>query len=274
MNTGICLEEIDLSAEMSAQTFLAIQSDLHKNKVVVLKKQNISDEQYLNFALKFGSIFHSGSNPVLGKDGNETKIVVVGNQAKEYKNSYLGHQEVLPHSDHQWVLNPSSVSMLYAIDVEPGASPTTWTNMAAAYATLDEDLKDQIKNVKIVTYNPFFRPFGTVSAKYVNRNVDIPPGEIFEHPLVRTHPITQEKILYMHRAYEMEFSNMKYEKGFALWSELNDHIDNLQCKYTHHWEVGDLVLWDNRATIHYRPSFASDVRRVLKRVSISGERPF
>jgi taurine dioxygenase len=274
MNTGICLDNIDLNAEMPSHTFLAIQNELHKNKVVILKKQSISDEQYLNFALQFGAIFQSGNNPVLGKDGNDTDIVVVGNQAKEYKNSYLGHQEVLPHSDHQWIQNPSSLSMLYAIDVDKNAAPTTWANMALAYSTLDESLKDQIKNVKTITYNPFFRPFGSVSAKYVNRNIDIPPGEIFEHPLVRTHPITQEKILYMHRAYEMEFQGMNYDEGLALWYKLNDHIDNLKFKYTHEWEIGDLVIWDNRATIHYRPPFAPDVRRVLKRISISGERPF
>ncbi len=274
MTTGICLENINLSAEMQSDIFLAIQNHLHHHKVVVLKKQNISDEQFMNFALKFGAIFQAGKNPVLGNSGSETNIVVVGNQAKEYKNSYLGHQEVLPHSDHQWILNPSSVSMLYAIDVEKNAAPTTWTNMATAYSILDETLKDQIKNLKTITYNPFFRPFGTVNAKYVNRNLDIPPGEIFEHPLVRTHPITREKILYMHRAYEMEFEGMNYDEGFALWCKLNDHIDNLECKYTHKWEIGDLVIWDNRATIHYRPSFAPNERRVLKRISISGERPF
>jgi taurine dioxygenase len=67
---------------------------------------------------------------------------------------------------------------------------------------------------------------------------------------------------------------MPYEKGLELFSRLYDHVINLEYKYEHQWKNGDLVFWDNRATIHYRPSFDSSVRRVLKRVTIGGEVPF
>ena len=78
----------------------------------------------------------------------------------------------------------------------------------------------------------------------------------------------------MNIAYEVEFQKINYGDGFDLFNKLKNHILSLDCKYEHHWENNDLVFWDNRATIHYRPSFDSNVRRVLKRITIGGEKPF
>lgn len=272
---GVIIENIDLSKDLHPETIVHIQSLLYQYKVVIFRKQLINDSQFQNFALKFGPLFFSDDkSPVLGSKDSDNPIVVVGNQANEFARSYLGHQEVLAHSDHQWVKTPSAISMLYALDVQENAAPTIWTDMVGAYSSLDHATQTEITNVRSITYNPFYRPFGSVRDKYVNRSLDIPPGEVFEHPVVRTHPITKEKILYMHRAYEMEFVDVDYDTGFALWNKLNTHIDNLTCKYIHNWENGDLVIWDNRATLHYRPGFDSNVRRVLKRISIGGEKPF
>jgi taurine dioxygenase len=146
--------------------------------------------------------------------------------------------------------------------------------MVEAYKTLDSQTKEIIDDLNIITYNPFYRPFGSLYSKYVNRSIDTPPGDIFSHPLVRTHPYTKEKILYMNIAYEIEFERMTFQKGYKLFNNLSKHVLNHDCKYEHNWENGDLVFWDNRATIHYRPPFESNVRRVLKRVTIGGEKPF
>jgi taurine dioxygenase len=186
----------------------------------------------------------------------------------------LGHQEVLPHSDHQWLRCPSSASLLYALDIHANSAPTIWFDMVEAYKLLDIETQAIINDLKTITYNPFFRPFGSVSAKYVNRENDIPPGDTFSHPLVRTHPLTNEKILYLNIAYELEFVNVPYKIGNELFSRLYNHILSIDCKYEHHWNNGDLVFWDNRSTIHYRPSFDSSIRRVLKRVTIGGEMPY
>ena len=273
-NIGIELN-IDTSTSMSKTLFDEIEELLFKHKVVVIKKQQLTNEELLRFALMFGSVFDSNKAQVLGSRNDKTsEIVVVGNNAPEYKEAFLGHQEVLPHTDHQWVEEPSSISMLYAIDIAQGSSPTKWTDMVSVYNSLTAELKNEISNKRIITFNPFYRPFGEVFAKYVNRAEDIPPGEQVSHPLVRTHPLTREKILYMHRAFEMEYENEPYDSGFKLWKLLNDYIDSSDFVYEHYWENGDLVIWDNRATLHYRKQFDSQIRRVLKRVSIAGEKPF
>ena len=275
MNINIGKELFLDISKIEYETFFYVKKKLLAHKVVVIKKQSLTDEQLVAFAKMFGPLFDANKAQVLGaENGKTSEVVVVGNNAPEFEKAFLGHQEVLPHSDHQWVAEPSSLSMLYAIDVDAKSSPTTWTDTTAVYKELSKDLKDQIASKEITTFNPFYRPFGEVIAKYVNREEDVPPGEQISHPLVRTHSETGDKILYMHRAYEMEFKNTSYKQGVQLWQKLNDYIDNTKAVYEHHWENGDLVIWDNRATLHYRPSFAKSIRRVLKRVSITGEKPF
>lgn len=272
---GAIVANVDLSLTLSPSLILAIQHLLHTHKVVVFRDQALSDAQIEDFAFQFGPPFiPETDSPVLGSKDAAGSIVIVGNQAHEYNKSYLGHQEVLPHSDHQWLRCPSSSSLLYAIDVQENSAPTTWFDMAKAYNELDSQTRAVIENLKIITYNPFYRPFGSVSAKYVDHRLDTPPGKTFPHPLVRTHPVTQEKILFINLAYELEFSGISFEAGRDLFARLQTHVLGADCQYRHEWRKGDLVFWDNRATIHYRPSFDPSVRRVLKRVSIGGEKPF
>lgn len=272
---GVTINNVNLAKDLSALLVRQIQDLLNKYKVVVFKEQQLSDEQLSDFAFLFGPPFVPDNKfPVLGSQDSSNPIVIVGNQANEYSKSYLGHQEVLPHSDHQWLKCPSSASMLYAIDIHPNSAPTVWFDMVQAYNMLDPETKSNIDEIKSITFNPFYRPFGTVAAKYVDRSIDIPAGDTFPHPLARTHPLTHEKILYLNIAYELEFVDVPNKIGNELFSKLYAHIINLSCKYEHQWNNGDLVFWDNRATIHYRPSFDARVRRVLKRVTIAGELPY
>ena len=272
---GTVVRNVNLANGLSSEDILQIQDLLNRYRVVVFPDQILADNQLEEFAFKFGPQFvPDNKSPVLGSKESAGSIVIVGNQAREYTNSYLGHQEVLPHSDHQWLRCPSSASLLYALDIEQYSAPTIWTDMVKAYSLLDSETSKMIHDFKLITYNPFYRPFGSVSAKYIDNRIEIPPGETFPHPLVRTHPLTREKILYLNIAYELEFVGIPYDKGAELFSKLYDHIINHNYKYEHHWKNGDLVFWDNRATIHYRPAFDSNVRRVLKRVTIAGEIPF
>jgi len=272
---GVKIYNLDLSLGVSSLQIQQIQELLYRYRLVIIPNQHLNDNQLEEFAFRFGPPFVPDNKfPVLGSSESASSVVVVGNQAHEYANSYLGHQEVLPHSDHQWLRCPSAASLLYAIDIDKHAASTTWTDMVEAYNLLDTETQEAISDLKLITFNPFYRPFGSVFAKYVDRTKDTPPGDTFAHPLVRTHPITHEKILYLHDSYEMEFEGVPYNEGQELCSKLLKHIQALECRYEHHWTNGDLVLWDNQATIHYRPAFGAEIRRVLKRVTIGGGIPF
>lgn len=272
---GVTVLNADLSEDLSSSHTHLIQELINRYRVVIFPDQNLDDDQLQNFAFRFGPPFVPDNRlPVLGSRESADSIVIVGNQAHEFVNAYLGHQEVLPHSDHQWLPSPSAASLLYAVDIGEDSAPTIWYDMVKAYSVLDAETRHTIENLQSITYNPFYRPFGSVAAKYVDRTKDIPPGETFAHPLVRTHPLTNDKILYLHSAYELEFVGIDYAAGSKLYSTLQDHILNLEYQYEHLWKNGDLVMWDNRATIHYRPAFNSNIRRVLKRVTIAGEIPY
>jgi taurine dioxygenase len=273
---GVTVHYANLAASLSAHHTLQVQQLLNEYRVVIFPNQNLTDEHLLNFAFRFGPPFVPDSNfPVLGSaEGGSSPVVIIGNRADEYANAYLGCQEVLPHSDHQWLRCPSSASLLYAVDITQHSSPTIWTDMARAYTLLDPETRDMIQELRLITYNPFYRPFGSVSAKYVDRRVEVPPGATFAHPLVRTHPETREKILYLNAAFEIELVGIPYDVGAPLIARLHEHIHRLACRYEHQWRNGDLVLWDNKATLHYRPAFAPTLRRVLKRVTVGGGIPY
>lgn len=273
---GVTIRHVNLASGLSAHHTLQIRQLLHRHRLVLFPDQQLSDDNLTSFAYRFGPPFIPGNQgPVLGSDsGNASPVVIIGNQAEEYPVSYLGHQEVLPHSDHQWLRCPSAASLLYAVDVDNNSPPTVWFDMARAYTLLDAETKNLIQDLRVITFNPFYRPFGSVSAKYVDRRVDTPPGDTFPHPLVRTHPETREKILYLNLAYELEVVGLPVEVGAQLFTRLQEHVLALQCRESHHWKNGDVVLWDNQSTIHYRPAFDATVRRVLKRVSIAGGIPY
>jgi len=273
---GVTIHDANLAAGLSPHHTLQIHELMNRYRVVIFPDQRLTDEQLTSFAYRFGPPFvPDHDNPVLGSDSEQpASVIIIGNQAHEYPQSYLGHQEVLPHSDHQWLRCPSAASTLYAVDVPQESPPTGWIDMARAFSLLDRETRDIIQELRLITYNPFYRPFGSVSAKYVDRRVEVPPGATVAHPLVRTHPETREKILYLHVAFEMELVGIPYEVGCALVDHLHQHIGGLECRYEHRWHNGDVVLWDNRATVHYRHAFDADVRRVLKRVTVGGGIPY
>lgn len=273
---GVTIHHVNLAAGLSPDHTLQIRQILNRHRLVTFPGQELTDEDLANFAFRFGPPFvPDNHSPVLGSDsGNASPIVIIGNQAVEYPVSYLGYQEVLPHSDHQWLRYPSAASLLYAVDVDNDAAPTIWYDMAKAYTLLDAETRYLIQDLRMITFNPFYRPFGSVSAKYVDRRIETPPGATFPHPLVRTHPETGEKMLYLNLAYEVEVVGLPVEVGAPLIARIQEHVQALQCRETHYWKNGDVVLWDNQSTIHYRPAFDSNIRRVLKRVTIAGGMPY
>lgn len=128
----------------------------------------------------------------------------------------------------------------------------------------------------MINYNPFVRlknggyhgPFNGY------RTPDIEPVQGTEHPLVRVHPETGERLLYLSVRTEVEIPGYDPVRGAALIARLREHLQNPSFSYTHQWQVGDIVYWDNQATLHARNAFPSDQRRRMKRISLAGSRPF
>lgn len=274
---GALAEGIDARQPLDAAQVRAIRLALQRHRIVLLRGQQLDDAQYLRLASYFGAVFQPPADvPVLASDpygGSTPAIVKVGN----VEDGVLGHHELAAHSDHHWTPQPSSGSFLYALQVPAVGGKTTWVDEVAAYAALDEATRAEIDGLQLITYNPFLRRLHPLPSgeRPLYRTPDIEPLAPFEvHPLVRTHPDTGLRLLYLDAATEVEVVGWDADKGRALIERLRAHLAQPRFAYTHRWQVGDIVYWDNQATLHARTAFAPEETRLLKRISLSGSRPF
>jgi taurine dioxygenase len=268
---GAVVQGVDASAPVSAEAILALKQGLLDHHILIFQGQDLSEDQFKAFATYFGNIFNPPADvPVLAsKEGGATpEIVLVAN----VDGGYTGNGELSPHSDHHWAPLPSAGSLLYALEVPAQGGDTSFYNMHLAYTTLDAATRKRIDGLSLITYNPFLQPKGERPTYRSNPKPLISP--VFPHPLVRTHPNSGKKILYLDASTEVEVVGLPAAEGQALIAELRAHISSERLRYTHRWSVGDIVYWDNQAVLHSRSAFDPSSRRVLKRISLAGSRPF
>ena len=134
--------------------------------------------------------------------------------------------------------------------------------------------------MQLITYNPFIRAKSNKGQNGYNntplyRFKDQPIiGYGYAHPLVRTHPETGRKALWLNERSEVELVNYDDQAGSQLIAKLRAHLLKPEFRYEHQWQQGDIVFWDNQVTLHSRKPFPSEQRRLLKRISLAGGRPF
>ncbi|WP_371232262.1 TauD/TfdA dioxygenase family protein [Pseudomonas sp. QE6] len=272
---GAEVRGLDAREPLTPEQILAIKQAHRDHHILIFKNQQLDDEQYLRFATLFGAVFQPPADvPVLssGADGKAPDIVKVANTG----DGELGNFALPAHVDHQWTPVPSSGSFLYALEVPKTGGETLFTNLARAYETLDEATRAEIDPLKLINYNPFIRlKNGGYNGGFVRyRTPDIEPIQGTEHPLVRTHPESGKRVLFLSVHTEVEIPCHDPRQGAALIERLREHLQRPELSYTHRWEVGDIVWWDNQATLHARNAFPASERRRLKRISLSGSRPF
>lgn len=270
---GAVIGNIDLTQPVNRQQFEQLQQAWNEHHILIFKGQSLTDDDLFNFATYFGDVFHPPVDvPVLASntEGAAPAVVAVSNQ----QGGYTGSGELTPHIDHQWTPRPSKASFLYALQVPSTGGDTSWYNLALAYDTLDEETKQQIAHLTLFTYNPFARRAAgsTQFTRYFDP-ANPPFGLQFSHPLVTTHPDSGKKILYLSRDTEVRIPELSLEEGKALIEKLRAHAFRDELRYEHKWQVGDVVLWDNRSTAHSRTAFPETEIRNLHRISLAGQRP-
>jgi taurine dioxygenase len=185
----------------------------------------------------------------------------------------LGDGEVVWHSDFSFKERPTAARMLYAVELPANASEgrTTFLNCYAAYDTLSADLKRRIagrtvKQANIVDTAMKLRPGASL-----DEDVRTTPGP--SHPLISTHPETGANLLFLGRRHGAYVNGLALDESEALLDALWSHATQPRFAYTHEWAVGDVVVWDNRATLHRREPFDAQSRRVLYAAQVEGHRP-
>ena len=243
----------------------------HDHSVVLVRDQRLSDQDLIAFSRRLGDldwapIQETGRRFVEGLP----EIYIVSNvKVNGEPIGSLGDGESVWHTDMSYLDVPPKASMLYALEVPPSGGNTSFCTMYGVYEALPPALKDRIAGLKIKhdgTYN---------SGGYVRQGVtptDDPltsPGSV--HPLVCRHPDTGRRMLYLGRRRNAYLVGLGLAESEALLNELWAFVDRSEFAWEHVWRVGDLVLWDNRCTMHRRDAFDPNSRRIMHRTQVKGE---
>jgi len=280
---------VDFSAPVPEEVKAALRRAWAEHMVLLVRGQRLTDEQLLAASAIFGPPHDSAARKyhlAVGHGVDDSymvsrhpSITIISNLDASGKpvldNGGLGSYEVVWHTDNSYVDVPPAGSMLYALEVPVnGGGDTSFNNQYAAYAELAEDLKRAIEGRYQV------HDSSRNSAGVLRPGVRLPtkPEEVEgpTHPLVRIHPATGKRALYLGRRrvwpsnYIVGMPNADSERLLdRLWA----HATQPKYAWTHRWKVGDLLLWDNRCCMHYRTEVDTAQRRVMHRTTIKGEAP-
>jgi alpha-ketoglutarate-dependent taurine dioxygenase len=272
---GAEIAGVDLREDLSADTVTAIIDAWHRHLVLLFRGQSLSEDDQIRFARHFGTLQKRTRPPEKINEAGHTKYpqltMLVSNIRENGKLiGSLPDGEMHFHSDQCYLEKPATGTFLYALEVPSVGGDTLFLNMYKAYETLPEDLKARLDGRKAL--NAYLYDSTTRTAN--GAKVDFTRHPHFVQPIVRTHPDTGRKALYVNRLMTFTIEDIDEEAGGALLDRLFDHIEQDQFLYAHHWRPGDLVLWDNRCTLHARTDFADRERRLLRRYVVMGDRVF
>lgn len=265
---GAEVSGLDLSLPIAPEIVPRIRAAWLEHMVLRLRGQKLTDSQLLAFSRNFGELDPPGPNP-LGRPflPDHPEMNVISN-IKEggVPIGGLGDGEAIWHADMTYVERPPMAAILYAIEVPPAGGDTYWANMVLAYEALSESLKRRVESLDAV-HDATYNSAGVMRKGY--KDVTDPrtaPGA--RHPLVRTHPETGRRSLFLGRRRNSYIVGLGLEESERLLDELWRHATQPKFTWRQQWRVGDVLVWDNRCTLHRRDAFDPLARRLLHRTQI------
>lgn len=248
---GAEIKGCDLANPLSPEQAAQVRQAMLDHGVIFFRGQTLTDENMVRFTAYFGQpVPH-----VRKQRERRVKEIFIISNVKENGEPIgeLGDELIPFHSDLSYLERPGTLSVLYAIEVPAAGGQTQWCNCTAAYAALGDELKHRLQGLRAVHRHH-------VEAQN--------PIEHIAHPIARTHPETGRRSLYVGPHLTRYIAGLDAEVSNALLAELYAHLEQPRFVWTHEWQVGDLVLFDNRPTMHRRLAFPSDQRRLMKRTQI------
>ena len=267
---GAEIEGVDLRT-LDDLEFAAIHAAWLDHLVLLIRGQRLEDDHLIRFSRRLGEldwapVQETGRRFVEGYP----EIYVVSNVVENGQPiGSLGAGEATWHTDMSYLEAPPKASMLYALEVPAAGGNTYFCNMYRAYELLPEELRRRIAGLSLKhdgTYN---------SGGYVRQGVEAVDDPITSpgvyHPLVCTHPESGRRALFLGRRRNAYIGGLPLEESEALLDELWTYASRDDVTWYNQWRTGDVVLWDNRCTMHRRDPFDPRSRRVLHRTQIKGE---
>ncbi|MEO0881898.1 MAG: TauD/TfdA family dioxygenase [Pseudomonadota bacterium] len=238
-----------------------IRAALLAHKVIFFRNQTLDREQHIAFARSFGDL---EIHPATPKDQPDPEVLRIahGPNSRGQENNW--------HSDVTWRAEPSLGSILRAIELPEVGGDTLFSNMNLAYEDLEDELKERLCGLIAV------HDIARVFAKRLNKDASalhdkFPPQE---HPVIRTHPETGERILYVNIAFTSHIKDMDPAESDDLLAKLYRTASRPEYQCRFRWEPGSIAFWDNRACQHYAASDYYPSIRIMERVTIKGDRPY
>jgi taurine dioxygenase len=283
---GAEISGVDLSKPLDDDTFAQVAKAFFDNEVAFFRNQKLTPAQQIAFTRRFGVLEQHVRKESRLKDHPE--ILIISNLLDDNGNA-IGSQDAgrFWHSDLSYKKEPSMLSALYSLEVpvKDGRvlGDTSFASTTAAYEALPQDTKQRIDGLKNVHSYRFYRSKnieaqkqeqargGRVIQEHVLTDEQLKSVPDVETPIVRTHPVTRRKGLFVNEAHTSHIVGVSAEESERLLSELYAHVIKPEFVYTHHWQPGDLLMWDN-AAVQHKATFDYDLpmRRLMHRTTVRG----
>ena len=261
---GCEVEGVDLGTTLEPAAFEAIERAWLDHQVVLIRGQALDSARQIAFCANFGTVQNQVARVQGGMDTDNDAVLYVSNLRDD---AILPEGEMWFHTDQCYFEVPTIATCLYAIEIPAEGGNTRFANTYAAYDCLPEATRERIEGRRALNVYDYLR---NPCKREVEARPDAPR---FSHPIVRTHPRTGRKALYICRLITESIDGMDRAESDALLDELFDHMEQDAFVYEHRWRVGDVLIWDNRCTLHARTAFDPTARRELRRVAVEGEVP-
>ncbi len=263
---GTMIYDLDVSQHMTNEILKKLRSIWLERQVIIIRSQRLTSEQYLGFAKQLGT---PDLYPFL--KGLESFPEITPILKKETETANFGG---VWHSDTTYQPCPPMATMLYALELPPIGGDTLFANQVQAYESLSDGLKDTLASLNIICRPDKAVAMATRADRIAERGRDNSKNNLVGiHPVIRTHPETGKKALYVNRAHSCHFEGWSIAESEGLLEFLYAHQikEEFQCR--HVWKKGDLAIWDNRCTLHYPVNDYDGHRRLLHRITLKGDKP-
>ncbi|TWP52077.1 TauD/TfdA family dioxygenase [Lentzea tibetensis] len=276
---GANISDIDISQPLDKDTIQALKNALHAHKVIFFRDQELDHAAQIAFGRQFGELTYAHPHDDAPPNGHPEIFTIdprryeerygkdFKEQTRKRQYSYFSGW----HTDVTAAVNPPAASILRAEVVPEVGGDTTWTNLVAAYNGLSDQLKSFVDTLRAEhRYGGASKVDEGAYAKRVNDNL-----LVAEHPVVRVHPVTGEKGLFVNPGFTSHVVGVSPHESKAILDLLYGELTRPEYTVRFRWEPGSVAFWDNRATAHLAPRDLEhlDVQRTLHRVTLIGDTP-
>lgn len=270
---GAEIHGIDLRHPLRPEAAAALRRAWHAHAVVVVRGQSLTEDEQARYGEYFGRLGDARYAPTRRGETvpHHPSVLFVSNVRENGRLiGTLPDGEVHFHTDMHFTPTPPVATMLYAIEVPARGGNTKFANMYMAYAALPEAVKTRLEDLEALNVYDLYGAAGAPAVRVSSVSTDAPSCI---HPVVKAHPVTGRKVINVNRLMTTRIEGLSTTESDDLLAYLFDHLEQERFIYEHAWQVGDVVLWDNRCTQHARTDFDARERRLLRRMTVQSEWP-